>query len=157
MSNIKHDIKIDERGFTLIELLLVIAIAGILFGITTFNLAKTQRSTSVATSEEMLIADLRSQQVKAMNGTDNGGSFGIHFSSNNTYTLFQGTNFTGVGLPVTVDDNISFTGSDIVFSSINGEVKDFSAAIPPTVVVADTVGTGQKTIILNRYGVVIQD
>lgn len=152
MTNFKY--QINTAGFTLIELLLAISITGILFGLTTISLSGAQRSTSIATSEEMLIADLKSQQAKAMNGTDyNGESFGVRFDSSNTYTLFQGTTTS----PVSVDDNISFSGNEIIFSSINGEVKDYSDINPPTIMVSDTVGSGLKTIKLNRYGVVIED
>lgn len=153
---------INKNGFTLIELLLAMSIIGILFGLTTINLLGAYRSTSVATSEEMLIADLKSQQAKAMNGTDSGGSFGVHFSipADNTYTLFQGPSFDSTSLtnsPVSVSDSISFSGSDVVFLPVTGEVYDFDAT-PPTITVVDTTGgSGPKTIQLNRYGVVIQD
>lgn len=156
MSNFKY--QINNAGYTLVELLMAMTIIGILFGLTTISLVNVQRSTSVAASKEMLIADLKSQQTKAMNGTEGGGGFGVHFDSNNTYTLFQGTIFNPASTtnsPVSVDDNISFSGNDIVFSSVNGEIQGFST--PPTITVANTAGPEQRIIRLNRYGVVIQD
>lgn len=149
-----------QKGYTLVELLLAMSIVGVLFGLTTISLVNAQRSTSVATSEEMLIADLKSQQTKAMNGTEGGGGFGVHFDSNNTYILFNGLTYDitdPANSPVSVDDNISFSGNhtEIVFLPVNGEVKDFTA--PQTITVANTAGPEQRIIEINRYGVVIQD
>jgi prepilin-type N-terminal cleavage/methylation domain-containing protein len=153
------NIRTKQVGFTLIELLLVISIIGILFGLTTINLVNAQTSTSIVTSKNMLIADLKSQQTKAINGIDGSGSFGVHFSSNNRYTLFRGASFAGASsiFSVSIDGNISFSGNDIIFSPVTGEIQGFSNTAPPTITVANTVGLGQKVIIFNRYGVVIQD
>lgn len=148
-----------EQGFTIIELLLAIGIVSILFGLTTFNLLKTQNSTSVATAKETLIADLKSQQLKAMNGTDGAGSFGIHFPGNSTYTLFKGINYVN-GAPsnadVTIDGGINFscpscTNNDIVFTQITGE------AAPSSFIVAHAAGNDSRTIVINKYGVVTSD
>lgn len=147
-----------ESGYTLIELLVVMAIAGILLGFISINLVHTQQSTSLNTAEEMLIADIKSQQVKAMQGTDGGGSFGIHFSSNNTYTLFAGTTYVpaaATNADVHVDGPLSFSGSDIVFDSVSGEVHGYAS--PVSVTVTNASGGGSKTIQLNKYGVVIQE
>lgn len=162
MRNLKSKLEIPalQVGFTLIEILLVISITGILFGLTTIGLIKAQSTTSVRASEEMLIADLKSQQAKAMNGTDNAGSFGVHFSSNNTYTLFQGVNFdpdSPANSPVSVDGNISISGNDIIFLPVSGAVKDFLETAVPTIIVTNATGSEQKTIKLNRYGVITQD
>jgi len=153
------NIRIKQNGFTLIELLLVISIIGILFGLTTISLVNAQTSTSIATSRDMLVADLKSQQAKAINGTDGSGSFGVHFSSNNTYTLFQGASFAGATsvFSVTIDNNISFSGNDIIFSPVSGEIQGFSDTTPPTITVTNTVGIGQKVITFNKFGAVTQD
>lgn len=151
-SNVKSQLlTIAQSGFTLIELLLAISIVGVLFGLTTFSLLHAQQKTSITTSEEMLIADLKGQQTKAMNGIENGGSFGVRFSLNNTYTLFHGA----INSPVTVDDNISFTsngsGNNIIFSPVSGEIT------PTTITVKNAASSEQKNIVLNKYGVVTQD
>lgn len=160
MSNFKHQIKINKKGFTLIELLLAISIVGILFGLTTISLANVRESTTISTSSELIIADLKSQQTKAMNGTDGGGNFGVHFSANNSYILFRGTSFDSTSPAnslVSVDENITFSAGDIIFSPVSGEVTNFIEVNPPIVTVTNSNGSAQKTIILNRYGVVVQD
>jgi len=151
--------RVKQAGFTLIELLLAISIIGILFGLTTISLLKAQQSTAVGTSEEMLIADLKNQQAKAMNGTDNGGSFGVHFESN-TYILFNGDAYVlddPKNSSVSVDENISFSGNNIVFLPVSGEIKDYLDADPPIITVTNATGSEQKAIQLNKHGVVVQD
>lgn len=151
--------QVRQIGFTLIELLLVISIIGILFGLVTISLTKAQQSTYIAASEEMLVADLKSQQAKAMNGTDGGGSFGVHFSSSDTYILFQGASFAGASSTssVSIDNNISFSGNDIIFSPIKGEIQGYLDIAPSTIILTNTDGSENKTIIFNRLGVITQD
>lgn len=149
----------SQAGYTLIELLVVMGIAGILLGFVTINLLHVQQGTSLSTAEEMLIADMRSQQMKAMQGTSGGGSFGIHFSSDNTYTLFQGASYdasSSTNFPVSVDGPVTFaSGSDIIFDSVSGAVHNFNS--PVSVTVTNTASSDQKIIQLNRYGVITQE
>ncbi len=151
-SIINHKSSASQRGFTIIELLVVMGIGSILLGLTTISLLNVQHNTSVAAAQESLIADLKSQQSKAMNGSKNGGNFGVHFStpSNNTYTLFQGTDFahqTSTTV-VTIDDGITYSGSDVVFTAVSGEIS------PSTITVTSTGGSGTKQIVMNKFGVV---
>ena len=161
----------NQAGFTLIELLLAMSLAAILLGLTSFNLLGAQRSASLATAEESFIADLKSQQIKAMNGingTSGTTSFGIHFSSpaDSTYTLFQGPNSASpisTSL-VTADSNISFActsgcnaTNDIIFSSVSGEVLGYLPATPPIITVKNSADNSYKQIKLNAYGVIIGD
>ncbi len=148
---------LHQKGYTLIEVLLVISISAILFGLTTINLLNVQHTTNVVAAEESVIADIKGQQIKAMNGNNTGGSYGIHFTSN-VYTLFQGTSW-GTATdksPVTLDSAISLSGNDIVFDSVTGEVHGYVDATPPTVTVGLTAGSEQKILKINRYGAVTQ-
>src|SRR5690348_3412748 len=83
-----------QAGFTLIELVIVLGIVGILFSIATINLVSTQHTTSVSAATDELVADMQTQQTKAMTGTKdtngNPSSYGVHFT-NSSYSLFQGT------------------------------------------------------------------
>jgi prepilin-type N-terminal cleavage/methylation domain-containing protein len=152
--NFQFSIFKSEEGFTLVELLLAIGIAGILLSLTTIGLLNAQRTTSLVTAEESLIADIKSQQIKAMNGIQGSGNFGIHFASTNTYTLFQGSTFGGASStsPVSLDDNITLSGSDVIFSKVSGEITT-----PATITVTNTANGTSKTIQMNKYGVITGD
>lgn len=143
------------KGFTLVELLIAIGIATILLTTTTINLVRVQNSTSLGAVEDSLISAFKSQQMKAMSGSSGGGSFGIHFTSSNSYILFKApysaldpANFT-----ITLDEPIivssSYPGSEVIFSSINGETGSSN-----TITIQNTAGGQQQTITVNKLGTV---
>ena len=158
--------KLQPKGFTMVEILITIGMAGILMGLATINLMRTERTTSVATVTETFMADAKSQQVKAMNGAtalpSSGESYGIHIDSDK-YTLFHGTTYDPsnhtTNFIIPMDNNIilstTFHDRNIVFDQLSGEITTFSSSAK-TDSVTFTSGTGnvQKKIIFNQYGVV---
>lgn len=151
----------DNRGFTIVELLLIMGIISILVGIVTINLLKVQHNTSVSTAVDTLIADMKGQQVKAMNGASagsSGDSYGISFQGNK-YVLFHGSTdpHDSTDFSVPLDTNISissttFPSNTVVFLQRSGEVCASSCS--NTIVVSNTAGSEQLKIDVNRYGVV---
>lgn len=142
-----------KNGFTLLELLLVMGIAAILLSLTTINLVKVQRNVSVSAATDTLIADLKSQQIKAMSGSSGGGDFGIHFTSSNSYVLFHGTSYDlndPTNFSVSLDDPLKVSSSpvDIIFSKPSGETTT------STVTINNTAGGEVQTLTINKYGVV---
>ena len=177
MSNIKYQIsnkkrgslrigywKLDIRnwifpnGFTLIEMLVVIGILLTLISLTTISLTRIQSRVNLTTTVNDFIADLREQQTRAMVGDTGTGlapdNFGIHFDAN-SYTLFEGTYYaTGSAnfapsLPSVVQISSTFSGGNILFSKGSGEANSTGS-----VTFTNTASNEQKTIILNKYGVV---
>lgn len=159
----KTKICTTQQGFTLIELLMIMGIMAILLGIVTINLSKVQRNTNLATAIETMEADMKNQQLKAINGASStgthGDSYGIYFDSsqNNRYMLFQGTSHSGdcsSNLCVSVDSSITLTPStatrEIVFSQQSGEISSSA-----TVTISNTLGES-KQVTINKYGVVTQ-
>lgn len=159
----------DSRGFTIIELLLIMGITSILIGLVTINLLRVQHNTSVSAATDTLIADMKGQQVKAMNGASNGtagDSYGIYFDpvNHNKYVLFHGTTYVSndsANFPVALDTNIFLTStfplvsgnSVVAFSQLSGEVAGFIAN-KNTIILKNNAGNEQLTITLNKYGVV---
>ncbi len=142
-----------ERGFTLLELLVVMGIAAILLSFTTINLVKVQHNVTISAATDTLIADLKSQQIKAMSGSGGGGNFGIHFTSSNTYILFQGSTYvpSPTDFSVVLDDPMKVSSSptdDIIFSHPSGEIT------PSTITINNTAGGEVQTLTINKYGVV---
>ncbi|HNQ17122.1 MAG TPA: prepilin-type N-terminal cleavage/methylation domain-containing protein, partial [Candidatus Woesebacteria bacterium] len=55
-------------GFTVLELMLTLSILGVLFALTVVNLTNLIPKANTRAAAEVLVADLREQQMKAMSG-----------------------------------------------------------------------------------------
>lgn len=153
-----------SRGFTFIELMMVMGIITILFGVSTINLFKTKHKTSLNAAIAILVNDMKAQQLKAMSGDTEGminhDTYGIRFETHR-YMLFRGPYYTSgdpANFPVTLEediqiDNISWPDNKIVFASVSGEIANFSSG-NNTMRIKSIYSDDQKTIIINRYGVV---
>ena len=146
-----------QAGFTLIEMLVVIGIIGTLVGLSTISLVKVQHNTTVTAAVDQLLSDMRTQQTKAMAGTEdtngNANSYGVYIdSTNNKYVLFQGTTYSaGASNNFSVSlTGITFSPTETIdFSQRSGEIGNSY-----TITVINTNGSEQKTITMNKYGVV---
>ena len=148
-----------RRGFTLIELALIMGIIAILVSFITINLLKPQTTASTASAVQILGADIKEQQIKAMSGDSDfettADSQGIYFESNR-YTLFRGPNYASGShyFQVDMDQSLilsnTLPSSQVVFTKRSGEtgLSDGSNSVTVT----NTQGGEQKTITINRYG-----
>ena len=130
-----------RRGFTLIELIIVMGLVAALTAMVTLNLTGSRKRVGVATTMEVLAADLRGSQMRAMEGE---GAQEIVFGGDR-YTL------NPEGFVVTLDPEITITSSyaqnKITFAARSGET-----AGPGTITVTDTSGGATKTLTVNQYG-----
>ena len=131
---------------TISELIVVMAISGTLWGISTVALIKPQQKANVDNVVNTLIADIRSQQIKAMTGVDN-SDYTIHLEEDR-YVLD--------GFTVNLDDNvkisnITLSAGDVVFQKGSGEVT-FSPA-QNSFSVSDVNSSEIVQITINKYGV----
>lgn len=147
-----------SKGFTLVELAVVISIIVTLLGFITINLVRSQQTASLTSVGEILLADLKHQQLKAMVGDTEGraesSAYGIHFDSDK-YVLFHGTYSAGEtsNSVINLDNNMQFvsSGFNIIFSKRNGEIS------PPVIVeLQDNTNLKLKRIRLNIYGVITE-
>jgi len=154
----------SQKGATFIEILLVAAIGAVLFGFVVVNLFKVQHTTAVGSIVNTLLADIKNQQIKAMAGATEGrvssDSYGIYFQATK-YILFHGTVFNpndSANLTINLDPNLSvattFSNNTLIFLQKSGEVSGFASG-QNTVSIQNTAGNEQKTMIVNRYGVII--
>jgi len=150
----------NNRGFTFPELMVVTAILLMLAGLTLGNLFSLRQNVSISTSVDTLIADIKEQQIKAMIGDTEGrataDSYGIFFEATR-YSLFHGTySTTDPGnFVVNLDQSVQFTDStfpsnQIIFAPQSGEVGFSTGAIT----IKDPKSAKQRTITINKYGVV---
>jgi len=153
---------LSSKGFTLIELLVSISVFAILVGIITLNLNTAKHNVDLQTTVETLLTDISQQQIKAMVGDTEGrtspDNYGINFDANK-YTLFHGaysdtesSNFS-VNLADVFQMSTTLPSSVLVFAKGSGEIVGFDSD-SNSITVIDTANNQQKTILLNKYGVV---
>lgn len=157
--------KKGQAGFTIIEALLVMSIFIVLAGFSTISLLRAKHSSSLSTSVDTFISDLKQQQLKAMVGDTEGraasGNYGIFFGAGK-YTLFYGaySSTDSSNFDVSLGDSIQFSditfpGSKIVFKQGSGEIESYIDG-SNTITIKDIMDNSQKIITLNEYGVVTQ-
>ena len=146
-----------QRGFTLVELAVVTSIIVTLLGFITISLVNSQQTASLTSVEEVLLADLKQQQLKAMIGDTEGradaGQYGIHFDLNH-YVLFHGDYSASEpsNSVINLDSNMQFNNPNfnVIFSKLSGTT---SATI---IKLQDNTNFKFKRIYLNTLGVVTQ-
>lgn len=152
-----------NSGFTFVEVVVMMGVALILFGLTTTSLLNTQHQVSLDLTVDEFIADLKEQQIKAMIGDTEGrtatDTHGVYFTTN-SYTVFHGTYSSGESsnFTVTLPESLRFSiinlpGSQIVFEQGSGEIAGFVNG-QNTVTLLDAAGGMNKTVTVNKYGVI---
>jgi prepilin-type N-terminal cleavage/methylation domain-containing protein len=144
-----------KKGFTLVELLVSIGILIVLFSIVTINISPLPSNTLQNSNLDTLLADIKSQQTKAMSSDS---STGIHFE-NGSYTMFKGATYIP-GLTsntiITLDSgivfsNVTFPSSVIIFSAGSGDVSGYVAG-SDSFILASSVTSKSNTVKINKYG-----
>lgn len=114
-------------GFTMVEILVVIALLGILVGLSIPFYQSFQVSSQLDTTAFEIVQTLRLAQAKAITG-ENDENFGVHFESQK-FVLFKGSIYQSADsanevteIPKTLNVFTSF-GQNIIFSRIKGETS----------------------------------
>ncbi len=153
-----------NKGFTLIELILVMGITSLLIALGSVSFFSSYKSTNLNAATEVLIADLRSQQSRAMSGESLGGSpvdsWGIKINAD-SYTLFANNydqsnqNNRVVDLPDGYALSSTFPSSgQIKFARGTGEIIGFING--QDTITLSNLGSN-RIIELNPYGIIIGD
>lgn len=153
-----------KKAFSLPEIIVVIGILLVLSGFAIVNLFSAKHTTSLNTTVNMFIADLKNQQVKAIVGDTEGrvtaDSYGIYFDQS-TYILFHGTTYSQTdpaNFTINLGDNVAFANvllpqSQIVFAKGSGTVLGFVNG-SNTLTLRNVLSNEQKVITVNRFGTV---
>ena len=145
------------------------AIFIMLLGIITLNLNTAKQKASIETTVDVLLTDLSQQQLKAMVGDTEGrgthADYGIHMDTtsytyfHDSYSVAESTNFV-INLPDNFEVTTTFPSNQVIFEKGSGEISCFvnetCADGTNIITVTDTTNNQQKTIELNRYGIVTE-
>lgn len=152
----------SRAGFTLVEMIIIMALFLILIQISSVSLLNFQRSVSLRSNVNVLIADIRQQQLRALAGdttaTGTSQPFGVYFEQDQ-YTLFTGSFYdpsSPTNFVVRFDQGVimggtSFAGSSLVFAPVSGEVA--SPGINDYVTLTNQSDGRSTTIRFNALGV----
>lgn len=126
---------------------------------------RSKGNIALITTMDVLITDLKNQQLKAMTGNTEGrvtnDAYGVYFDQiNNKYVLFHGPNYDSnetTNFPVKLNEGDQFSqinlpNSQIVFASASGEVEPFDPN--NNLVIENTNSRSVKTIKFNKFGVI---
>lgn len=155
-----------NRAYTLVELIVILAIIAVLFTVASVGLNSLQQQSYIDNTVETMLSDIKLQQTKAMTGdtssTGSNSEYGIHFYSNNSYTLFKGSNYSSSdsnNFTVTQSSAISITTtfpqSNLIFAKGSGEVVGFISN-QNTITITNTNDSQNRKITINRFGVITQ-
>jgi len=151
----------NYNAFTLVELILIIGLFAVLSMFMTINLIKPQVSINIDSSLNLLISDIKNQQMKAMSGSTDGNisaqNYGVYIEPSQ-YTLFTGTTYNPtdpLNFVVNLDTGVTLTNnltsSQIVFAKETGDIISYING--SNIVVTHSSGDF-KTININALGVV---
>lgn len=151
-----------NKGYTFIEVSLVLAVLAILMTISTVSLLGVQEQSFVHKSIELLLSDLKLQQISAMSGGQNSAGVqsasGIYFETH-SYTLFKGDSYVE-GAPgnfsILLENGLEFgsiAGESIIFAKGSGEIINYSENID-TIDIVRSDRTNPAVIKMNELGIV---
>ena len=152
-----------NTGFTVLELMLSMSILAILFALTVVSLTSLIPKANTRAAAEVLVADLREQQMKAMSGYEaiagGASNYGIFFETNR-YTLFTGSSYVAghqENFVVNLQNGLTFDVTNlplsaIVFSRGSGDPTNYSATYH-SIRIRNLVTAELRTITFNQSGV----
>lgn len=153
-----------KQGFTLVEVVVVVGLMLFTLGFITQTLFRGQQRTSFTETVNLLVRDMRQQQISVMQGdTFNDhvlSDYSIRFESDR-YILFPGSVYVSTNAnnrvvplePTMKFTSITFPGAILTFARGSGDVRSYNAAAN-SVTVTDSDTNSQKIISVNEHGVV---
>lgn len=148
-----------SKGFSFVEIVIIMGIMTLLIMIASFNFFPIKQKTSLSTTVQSLITDIKQQQLKAMSGES---TQGIYFDPDqNNYIVFKGATYlesdpSNFNIPLgdqIITFSVDFSGRQILFAPVSGEISNF---LPGNkIVLQNTVSNEEKSIFFNKYGTVI--
>lgn len=142
---------LKQSGFTLLEIMLVIAIIGILGGLSLPIYLNFQIRNDQDIAVSSLVSFLRQAHTRAVSGEED-SAWGVEIATNHI-TLFKGADFSvrdpSFDQVYTSTASITFSPtSEIIFVQLSGEPN-----ITPTIIIQGAT-VSNKTVAINEKGVI---
>lgn len=139
--------------------MLVVFIIALLFAFSVVNLGRPQQAANISTSVDMLLADIKTQQILSMSGnvgtTSTAQPHGIYLQSNQ-FILFSGSSYSSSAtddftetLPSTIRLTTTIPSAQLLFIKGTGEVQGFTAG---SNTITLTSATMTRTLTISRFG-----
>lgn len=142
---------LSNRGFSFLEIILVVAIVGSLSLIGTVFYTRFLTQNSVANTTDHLISQLRKAQIYAMEGKQNGGDWGVSYTSSPKRVQFYLEGNPAFDENYDVNSNITVSPEfDLVFAHYTGIPA--GETLPLTITLSGNNST--ESITINSQGVV---
>jgi prepilin-type N-terminal cleavage/methylation domain-containing protein len=153
-----------RRGFTFIEVVVAMGIVAILLSLTYYSTFTAQHKSTIVAATDLLINDLKQQQLKAMSGDTAGSTtaadYGVHLEAT-SYTLFRGSvynqsNSANFVVPLggtLVNLANTLPASAAAFARGSGEVDGLPSGTA-SLTIRDTVTGETRIITINQYGTI---
>ena len=145
-------------GFTLPELIITMSVFVTLISLATISLVNVRKESSLSTTIDVLIGDMRQQQLKAMIGdTEHTGTqdaYGVYLSEF-TYILFKGSSYdpgssSNFSIPYGGSIEAENPGATVIYARRSGDLTGGATSIT----LIDTASGKEQSISINAYGVV---
>ena len=154
-----------RSGFTFVEVVIVMGLVGMLITILSTTLFRSQQSASLDATAQLLVSDIKKQQVFAMSGDTASSGVFIDYSVRfdpQQYTLYPGSVYVQsnpLNITVPVESPLSIVSATLsaqvaTFARLSGDVRDYTLS-GGTIIIQNNQTGQQKQIQINRRGVIV--
>ncbi len=154
-----------RSGFTFVEVVIVMGLVGMLITILSTTLFRSQQSASLDATAQLLVSDIKKQQVFAMSGDTASAGVFIDYSVRfdpQQYTLYPGSVYVQsnpLNITVPVESPLSIVSATLsaqvaTFARLSGDVRDYTLS-GGTIIIQNNQTGQQKQIQINRRGVIV--
>lgn len=143
--------KLSNSGFSFIEIILVVAILSVLGLLGTVFYSRFLTQNSVANTTDHMISQLRKAQIYSMEGKQNGGAWGVNYTTSPKQIQFYLNGNPAFNENYSVNSNITISPTfNVLFAHYTGVPS--GATFPLTITISGNNST--ESITINSQGVV---
>lgn len=143
----------SNRGFSFIEVILVVAIVSILGTLGTVFYTRFLNQNAVANTTDHLISQLRKAQIYSIQGKQNGGAWGVNYTTSPKQVQFYLNGSSSFNENYSVNSAITISPTfNVLFTHATGVPT--GATFPLTITISEANTNVSGSITINSQGVV---